>query len=113
MTRGGKKHQPKNKNRIPMGATPRDNKCCICLDEFIENKNVISCSNHHGVCSICIKQLLMPCNASWKGQCSCCGISWKCPICRVHAGFPNAWVVMQFMLTEEEQTKAIDRANSD
>ena len=124
MTRGGKKHQKKNKNRIPIDASPRDTNrmpidaserrdtgCCICFDEFNDDNTRISCSNKHSVCNICIKQLVMPCFPSLRGTCGCCGVSWKCPICRVKAGFPNAWSVMQFMLSDEERTKAIDRAN--
>ena len=113
MTRGGKNHKKKgNANRVPMKGEARDRTCSICLDDFDED-GLICCSQHHGVCPSCCKQLLMPCIQSIRGNCKCCGVAWKCPVCRECAGFPNAWSVLQIILPQEEQDKAKLRAYED
>ena len=121
MARGGSKKKNKvqkdkiiSPNRIPRQGTSRDDACCICLEEFdmtYQEDSGILCSSNHGVCRICVKQLLMPCLGTLRGTCNCSGVSWKCPICRSICGFPNAWTAMSLIMTDEEADKAINRAN--
>ena len=111
MTRGGKNNKKKNVNRIPIEATPRARDCPICLEEQTVEDSMITCANEHGFCQKCMKSLIMPCVASQKGECECCGVSWKCPLCRNVMGFPNAWTVAQLFMTEEQQNESYRLAN--
>tara|TARA_R110000787_G_scaffold18369_1_gene56374 strand:- start:539 stop:907 length:369 start_codon:yes stop_codon:yes gene_type:complete len=108
----GKKN---NTNRVPIPSTPREKECCICLEEQNDlTGQLITCGNHHGVCDDCIKKLIRPCIPSLRGKCDCCGIQWKCPICREVYGFPNGWTILSMFLTVDEQNKAVyDAENED
>ena len=109
--RGGRNH---NKNRVPIQVSVGEEKnddCPVCLEPLKDGSGVTFCSEKHGVCNGCIKGLLTPCVAAWRGSCDCCGVSWKCPLCRKQAGIPNAFSLLLMILPKEETDKMIDRAN--
>ena len=101
-----------NKNRKVIDTTARDNECSICLED-LKDKSYYCCERKHAVCNECVRPLLMPCLPSLKGNCDCCGVSWKCPLCRGICGFPNGIMLLKVLCSDDEYNRCWETAKKE
>lgn len=46
--------------------------CCICYEETIKNKNMVTLNCGHEFCNVCVRQILEKCNVQKKPGCAVC-----------------------------------------